>query len=605
MQSKILVSFFLICCAVAPQAQNLNFVPVTSLSAEIANNTSAANNFQGQPNGNAAAGNISKLNLHSLLYPGSTTKIYAHFMPWWGDHRHINIGYSSHDPAQIHRQVTDMISRGIDGMIIDWYGPADYSDETAKLVMAEVEQHPGFTFAIMVDKGAIQLSPCPGCSPQQTLISLVNYIEQTYTVSPAYMRIDGRPVITNFDIDLHYKIDWSAVNAAAPTNPDFIFQHKGGFSHPVSGGSYSWVIVNVTDEGMNYLSQFYAAGLSAPDDETIGAAYKGFNDMLASWGTHRVMNQQCGQTFLETFRKINGLYNSGKQLEGLQMVTWNDYEEATELETGIDNCVSISSNLSGSVLSWQINGNENTIDHYAVYVSNDGTNLMPLNNLAAGSRSLNLCDYALAPGTYTAFVQAVGVPMMRNQISSGIRYTAQCSGEVPPTRPATGITLGATPSAIQLVWGQSASSSVTVSGSTNGMISLSCSHLPAGVRCSFSPSSIPAQGKQAQSTLTIFTTSPSGGGESPRGQGKIPYGLLVSSFGLTGMMFAGSINRKKLTKLLLLGILAAAVFGLSSCGASPAAMTFHNSTAAKSYTIAVNGVSAGQQVSTPVTLTLQ
>ena len=39
------------------------------------------------------------------------------------------------------------------------------------------------------------------------------------------------------------------------------------------------------------------------------------------------MGQQCGQTWLQTFSKLNGLYNSGKQIPALQLVTWNDDEE--------------------------------------------------------------------------------------------------------------------------------------------------------------------------------------------------------------------------------------------------------------------------------------
>ena len=40
-------------------------------------------------------------------------------------------------------------------------------------------------------------------------------------------------------------------------------------------------------------------------------------------------------------------YNSGKQLPALQLVTWNDYEEGTEIESGIDNCFSLSASVSG------------------------------------------------------------------------------------------------------------------------------------------------------------------------------------------------------------------------------------------------------------------
>jgi hypothetical protein len=81
-----------------------------------------------------------------------------------------------------------MISRGIDGAIIDWYGPGSTSDTVTKLVMAEAEKHPGFSFAVMVDKGAIPRAGCGSCSAQQGLINELNYIAKTYYGSPAYLR---------------------------------------------------------------------------------------------------------------------------------------------------------------------------------------------------------------------------------------------------------------------------------------------------------------------------------------------------------------------------------------------------------------------------------
>jgi len=55
------------------------FKATTTLAAETSNNTSAANSFTTQTNGNIGANNISKAPVRSLLYPGSTAKI----MPIW------------------------------------------------------------------------------------------------------------------------------------------------------------------------------------------------------------------------------------------------------------------------------------------------------------------------------------------------------------------------------------------------------------------------------------------------------------------------------------------------------------------------------------------
>src|ERR1700683_599280 len=124
-------------------------VPTTTLAAQTSNNTSAANSFTTQTNGNLGAGNVSKVAVPSLLYSGTTTKVYAHLLLWFGQSSHMNVGYNSTDPAQVKSQIDDMISRGIDGVIIDWYGPNNFIDQATQAVMAEAESHPGFTFAIM------------------------------------------------------------------------------------------------------------------------------------------------------------------------------------------------------------------------------------------------------------------------------------------------------------------------------------------------------------------------------------------------------------------------------------------------------------------------
>ena len=211
----------------------------------------------------------------------------------------MNVGYSSTDPTQVKNQIDDLVSRGIDGVIIDWYGPNDGTDQATQLVMAQAETHPGFTFAIMIDAGAIAWADCSGCSPQQELVSELQYMEHTYFSSPAYMTIQGQPMVTNFNVDLSYpSIDWTAATAALSTHPTFIFQNNNGFTHVLTDGSYSWVMPTAGNYGMDYLTSFYDTGLSYPKEETIGAAYKGFNDTLASWGSNRIMNQQCGQTWL-------------------------------------------------------------------------------------------------------------------------------------------------------------------------------------------------------------------------------------------------------------------------------------------------------------------
>ena len=579
-------------------------VPTTTVAAQTSNNTSAANTFVSQSNGNLGAGNISKDDIHTLLYSGATTKIYAHLMLWFGQTNHMNVGYSSTDPAQIKRQITDMISRGITGVIIDWYGPNNSIDQATQLVMAEAESHPGFTFAIMVDQGAIEWDSCPGCSPQQALIEQLQYIEQTYFPSPAYMTLEGKPMVTNFNIDLSYSVDWNAAAAALSTQPAFLFQNNNGFTHTLSDGSYAWVMPTTADYGMSYLTSFYDTGTTFPSEQTVGAAYKGFNDTLASWGSDRIMSQQCAQTWLQTFSEINGLYNPSKPLPNLELVTWNDYEEGTEIESGINNCFTVSPSLSSNSLQWTITGSESTIDSYRVYISTDGQDLMQLAELAPGLHSLNLCSYPIPAGAYQLFVQSVGKPTMANYMTGPVSYSPACGGGGTNL-----VTFDASPAALTLASGQSATVTVTAtpqSGAFNNAITLSCAGLPSSLSCSFSPITITPGASSAASTLTI-SAAPVVGMQSQHG-GNLLFTTFLLPFGIAGFVSISSFSRRGLKGRRLLRRLAVlCAVGISmvavSCGGTGSAT--HAVPAPSTYSVTIAGSSVPMQLSTTVTITVQ
>ncbi len=140
----------------------------TTLASQTGNNTSASDTFVTQANGNLGATNVSKVDIHSLLYTGASTEIYAELQPWFGDKRHMKVGYVSWDPTQVNKQLNDMVSRGINGVVIDWYGPADPTEPTTLAWLAAAQNTPTFKVLIMIDKGAVTLSPCSGCNATGT-----------------------------------------------------------------------------------------------------------------------------------------------------------------------------------------------------------------------------------------------------------------------------------------------------------------------------------------------------------------------------------------------------------------------------------------------------
>jgi PKD repeat protein len=402
--------------------------PDTTLAVETGNNTSAANSFQAQSNGNLGASNISKAQIKSQLYPSFNGKLYVHFMAWFGGANHMNVGYESNNATQVASQVTDMMSRGVDGAIVDWYGPnSARADGTTKLLRAEAEKHNGqFRFAVMEDVGALQAcANTAGCDITGQLISDLTYAYNTYEVSPAYISYNGRPVVFFFGEEA-YSIDWTRVAASVPGDPLFIQRNAGTFTSANFNGAFAWPSPNAadpTDMGNAYLDYFYKIGVANPGDLAYGTGYKGFNDDLAAWTAHRITNQNCGQTFLDTFSQIAAYYSVNKQLFAVQLATWNDYEEGTELETGIDNCVSITASAVAAKVSWSITGSATLVDHYTVFISTDGANLMTVANVPASQLSYDFSGYGLAQGTYTVYVKAVGAPFMLNHMSGAVALT--------------------------------------------------------------------------------------------------------------------------------------------------------------------------------------
>jgi hypothetical protein len=409
---NLCLSLFL--CSVAGAQLN----PTTTLATETGNNTSASNSFLGQTNGNPSGGNVSKLPVRSLLYPGSTTKMFVHFMPWFGKTNHLNIGYNSNDPVQIARQVNDMISRGYDGLVVDWYGPNNFNDVTTLGVKAEAAKHPGFLFAVTEDKGAISSAT----DKAGKIISDLNYAYTTYYSSPNYLRDGDRPVVFFFGVD-SYPLDWTRIRNGVKGNPLFIFRQSSSFTHAQTDGGFSWIGISSSADsmGLGYLDGFYSTSLKYPTKLTFGAAYKGFDDTLASWGSNRIVNQHCGLTWLATFSEAAKYYSASKQLKYLVANTWNDYEEGSEIETGVDNCVSVTGRVSGDMFSADIVGNASTVDHYTAFISPDGVNLTVLaDNL--DTPSIDLSTFTFPNGTYQMYMKAVAKSGLFNHMSPGATY---------------------------------------------------------------------------------------------------------------------------------------------------------------------------------------
>jgi len=392
------------------------------ISCEPSKNTSASPRYRASKS-NTAPANVSKLPTRSLLYQGSNTRIFTRYMPWFGDPKHRDVGYRSDDREQISRQVADMISRGINGAIVDWYGPnSGVKNESTILLRKEAERQ-NFEFAVSEDAGALGDCEKHGCNVTDQLIHDLKYAAEHFEDSPAYIRFNDRPAVFFFGLE-NKSIDWNRVRRSLPLNPLLFFRNSGSFANAHADGAYSWIAPETANSSdpmaMQYLERFYTKAQQS-DKIAMGSAYKGFDDAEASWGKGRVIDQHCGQTWLSTFEAAGRFFSASRQLPALIIPTWNDYEEGTEIETGIDNCVEVKASIpNGKTLEWKISGHENTIDHIAV-LEQQSSEWSEVGKFRPGQHSISLRDLQVSAATANLCVVAVGKPSMLNHSSGEIK----------------------------------------------------------------------------------------------------------------------------------------------------------------------------------------
>ncbi|HJQ02449.1 MAG TPA: carboxypeptidase regulatory-like domain-containing protein [Jatrophihabitans sp.] len=588
--------------ALAQQHPAVAAAPTTTLTAQTTNNTAACSAagygldgtsycgaaFAGwtdlsspggsptqpltQPHNPAVSGtwNISKGrgtqagDVHSLLYPGSTTKVLAETQLWFchgsggstvtvdsqvltryeqscpttgGTVSHFDIGYSSNEVAKANATADDMWDRGIDGVVENWEGDSNtckagtgaYSNNapfasscgtsttnvdlaSKNLTSAMNTRHPGMTHLAQYDDAAYKFTQCntadayqPQCI-ENKMIADFNVLAANWFTDPNYLKVNGQPVLTFFVTESQFgqcstsnvchltgsstctsasgcwNAVWDGIRSNFQNhgyNPYMIFRHN--HTHRQSDGGFSWVSPsggtagtaadqdnwgNKTslDSWLSTESSALASGVKGANGLPItffAGAWKGFDDRMANWspswvnGTPvaapvpsgnypRDTSQRCGTNWLDTFAETGHYFNTSNQAPFLMVGTWDDYEEGTEVETGIDNCVSsFTSSLSGSTLQWTIGlsgdgASERTIDNYTVWYSTDGTTgqqlaqlttVAPTGTGTSASYSLDLSQYcASLPATSVLYVQAVGKPSITNHMTAGVTYANACGG---------------------------------------------------------------------------------------------------------------------------------------------------------------------------------
>jgi hypothetical protein len=255
--------------------------------------------------------------------------------------------YDSSDPAVLEYHVLLMKLAGIDGVIVDWYGSADYLDygvnNQATLKLFELARKAGLKFAAcyedqtikhMVDGGYLEASKVILHAQNEIL-----YLQTNWFCDPIYLRLDGRPVLLNFGPQyFQLNTNWEDIfSVLAATNQPAFFNEDNRL--PVSTGAFSWPPMWIShapgtggvlsDAALkNYLTSFDQKAAAWP--AFISSAFPRFHEIYQRNGSDNYLGylgDHHGDTLRETLSR--GMTNSSAMV---QIVTWNDFGEGTMVE---------------------------------------------------------------------------------------------------------------------------------------------------------------------------------------------------------------------------------------------------------------------------------
>lgn len=375
-------------------------------------------------------GHVSKTDVHTLIPSRPDLRWFAHATPWFGSASHINIGLNNNTTAYVAAMITDMKNRGFNGVVIDWYGQGHSTDGVTQKIKSYLAglTNNNFTYIIMVDKGV------QGGTSTNNLVTQIQYCQTQYFGDLNYEHeasAGGKPILMFFGVR-------SALGAGPmadlklETGGNMVWVEQGTsyLSEPWEDECFEWT--HEYDNGVNYNDPFNLVAVTAPystirssGKKAFGAMCGNFNGTLTksvSWSMGKYLPTSNGVCVVARASVINsGIFPN---MTRMQWTTWSDWEEGTQVESGIENAFAVNGQVdTNNVLSWTItSGYEQTVDHYELYAATNGVNVAFLGSVRAGIHQTNLSQVNWPPGSYQLYIDAIGKPCIRDHMSPPISF---------------------------------------------------------------------------------------------------------------------------------------------------------------------------------------
>ena len=256
--------------------------------------------------------------------------------------------YDSSRPEVIEYHMLSAKAAGIDGFLLDWYGLLSDEEKYMPLLL-DIAQKVGFKVGICFEDKAM-FGYCYNARTReeavQNAIANLKHILETHTQHPAYLRVDGQPIVVNFSwTEPTDSVQSQGFSAAEYTRilAEVRRKHALCFIHDFHGHlkeSYWDVVDNVypwLDVNGEHLDRFYATIRQRLAYGKIpyitSLVYPGFdNTGVWGWGDGPfVTPREDGKFYDRSWEKA-----LSNDVRLIQIATWNDFGEGAVIEPTLD-----------------------------------------------------------------------------------------------------------------------------------------------------------------------------------------------------------------------------------------------------------------------------